>query len=185
MGVKFEDGAVGTIENGTKDRNGNLILATPSNSKVEGVGPDPDSTPFTIREPIIEENTVDYVEIDGQKYRVQERQVPNNTQPVPGIPDSLSLTKSERYIVTKDGQELIVRNNLEYKEVSNGPFISDAPEKKGLVPISVPGVFDEKGNFHPIKKGYYDEERGLQPTRKQILEDLKLGTEFKLPKYSK
>lgn len=59
------------------------------------------------------------------------------------------------------------------EKVTDGPLVQDAPVHTREQPIVVRGVYDKDKKFHPVKEGYTDKEGKIQPTRKQILDDLR------------
>lgn len=152
------------VDTGHREGINTVLRATP---KVEGVNiPDPDTERPSIREPIIRK-TIEYVEIDGIKYPVQEEEVP---QIGTSEPDSHKPLK-RKYII-KDEDKITVGYDIEMEKVTDGPIVQDAPVHTREQPIVVRGVYDKDKKFHPVKEGYVDKERGLQPTRKQVLDDL-------------
>lgn len=114
---------------------------------------------------------IEYVDIDGQKYVVKQREVQDN-KPTDSDPASHAFAKHEKYITLEDGTVFTVEQKIQLKAQPVGPLIYDLPIKTRVVPVTVEGIRDNEGKFHPIKKGNIDREGRIQPTRQQVLDEL-------------
>lgn len=172
MGVKFKGGAVGRIENGTKDSSGNLILAPKPSI--------PEKTQTL--ENLWLKPQIEYIEMDGEEYVVQTEEPtfdPENPQ---------KISPPKKYIEI-EGKKQYLEPGFITKIVSEEITIYDIPRSTSFEPQLTRGIYDKDGKFHPVKKGYRTENGVIVPTRDQVLADLianlSPGTEFKLPEYPK